>query len=275
MRTILLIFLLAFGIAVKAQQKVDTDISVSYNTTNNESALYVTNKKAYPITIKLAFSLQNAKWSQGEKIIFEIPENTIAKKVGSVKQINRSKAWQFNYKYIWGTGYLYSTKPNESYIYDLPFKKGTAHSIIQGYNGSFSHQNQYSLDFDLLEGTQILAAREGKVVDLKEQFEGNCPTKACADFGNYITIMHNDNTFATYYHIQKNGVMVNIGDFVKKGDLIALSGNTGWSIGPHLHFICYINYWNGAYNSIPTKFKINKGAEYDILQENKTYKKDY
>ncbi|WP_309997394.1 M23 family metallopeptidase [Chryseobacterium sp. 2987] len=51
---------------------------------------------------------------------------------------------------------------------------------------------------------------------------------------------NSDGTFAQYYHLKENGVKVNLGDQVKKGDVIALSGNTGWCNGPHLHFVCYI-----------------------------------
>ncbi|MGB8169537.1 MAG: M23 family metallopeptidase [Chthoniobacteraceae bacterium] len=39
-----------------------------------------------------------------------------------------------------------------------------------------------------------------------------------------------------YLHLQKNGVLVKVGDEVQAGDLVARSGNTGCSTGPHLHF---------------------------------------
>ena len=47
---------------------------------------------------------------------------------------------------------------------------------------------------------------------------------------------HTDGTFGTYWHLQKNGISVKIGDHVSRGDVIAQSDNTGNSSTPHLHF---------------------------------------
>ncbi len=45
-----------------------------------------------------------------------------------------------------------------------------------------------------------------------------------------------DGSIAYYWHLQKDGVLVNIGDTVQTGQWIGLSGNTGYSAFPHLHF---------------------------------------
>ena len=47
----------------------------------------------------------------------------------------------------------------DSYIYDLPFKKGTRQKVVQGYGGMFSHKNKAALDFGMPEGTPVYAAR--------------------------------------------------------------------------------------------------------------------
>src|SRR5207253_2765353 len=54
--------------------------------------------------------------------------------------------------------------------------------------------------------------------------------------GNYLVIEHADGTFGVYWHLSQNGVMVNLGDHVVRGQTLALSGNTGSSSAPHLHF---------------------------------------
>ncbi|WP_277619852.1 M23 family metallopeptidase [Chryseobacterium angstadtii] len=89
--------------------------------------------------------------------------------------------------------------------------------------------------------------------------------------------MHPDGTFAQYYHLKQNGVKVNIGDQVKKGDVIGLSGNTGWSKGPHLHFVCYIPRVseNKSRETIKTLFKTGNGNKAEYLVEKKTYSKEY
>ena len=53
---------------------------------------------------------------------------------------------------------------------------------------------------------------------------------------NYVNIRHSDGTLGNYYHLKQGGSAVKIGDKVKKGQLIAYSGNTGYTTAPHLHF---------------------------------------
>jgi murein DD-endopeptidase MepM/ murein hydrolase activator NlpD len=53
-------------------------------------------------------------------------------------------------------------------------------------------------------------------------------------YGYLITIDHGFGYMTRYAHNSKN--LVKVGDFVKKGDLIALIGSTGRSVGPHLHY---------------------------------------
>ncbi|MGZ3938687.1 MAG: hypothetical protein ACXVLT_08415, partial [Flavisolibacter sp.] len=56
----------------------------------------------------------------------------------------------------------------DSYIYDLPFKEGTSHKVVQGYGGLFSHKNKAALDFAMPVGTPVYAAREGTVYRYKD-----------------------------------------------------------------------------------------------------------
>lgn len=144
-------------------------------------------------------------------------------------------------------------KPDSSYVYSLPYAPMTRHKIMQGYNGRFSHQNQHALDFKMKEGTPIHATRGGVVVKVKQDSDKHGRTSAFAEHGNYIIIYHEDGTFAYYYHIPQNGSKVNVGEQVKQGQIIALSGNTGWTTSPHLHFVVKRTTEKG-YKTIPTLF---------------------
>jgi murein DD-endopeptidase MepM/ murein hydrolase activator NlpD len=110
-------------------------------------------------------------------------------------------------------------------------------------------------------GTKILAARDGVVTRVKEDGnKGGWNRKHRSD-GNNVIITHPDNSRAGYWHLKKDGVLVNVGDTVKKGQVIALSGNTGYTAFPHLHFIVWTSR-GGNWQQVPTRFETSKGIKY-------------
>jgi murein DD-endopeptidase MepM/ murein hydrolase activator NlpD len=125
--------------------------------------------------------------------------------------------------------------------YRLPFRKGETHEVSQGYNGRWTHRgpDRYAVDFAMPEGTTVCAARDGVVVDLRKSSQTGGPDKKYADEDNYVSIAHADGTIGEYHHLQYDGVLVEIGARVTAGQPIALSGNTGYSTLPHLHFGVY------------------------------------
>lgn len=148
-----------------------------------------------------------------------------------------------------------------SYVYSLPYKKGTSHILIQGYFSSFSHKNRAALDFKMKTGTEVYAARAGVVIRLEEKNSKGGRNKKYRKYANLVVIQHDDGTKAGYWHLQKNGVLVNVGDTVKQGQPIALSGKTGYTFLPHLHFIVWTNK-NGGWQQVPTRFLTSKGVKY-------------
>ena len=86
------------------------------------------------------------------------------------------------------------------------------------------------IDFGAPVGSPVRAAAAGKV-----EFAGPAP-----GFGNHVRIQHAG--FETSYsHLSEIPESIRPGAEVKEGDIIALSGNTGLSTGPHLHFEYYLN----------------------------------
>ena len=145
--------------------------------------------------------------------------------------------WNWHYAFGWSRG-DYTAQHDDDHQYRLPFVDGEAFRINQGCNGSFSHMgnDRYAVDFGTPVGTTITAARAGTVVDAIESNRRGGPSERFREFDNRIVILHEDRTHAIYSHLQFNGALVEIGDVVEAGQPIGLSGNTGFSSGPHLHF---------------------------------------
>ncbi|MDX2306038.1 MAG: M23 family metallopeptidase [Microscillaceae bacterium] len=153
-----------------------------------------------------------------------------------------------------------TVKHEDNFIYMLPFMHRQKFRLIQGYNGRFSHQRQYALDFKMPEGTPICAIREGTVIETRFDSEKGGKDASFADDANYIIIYHRDGTFAHYWHLKAGGVAVKPGQKVNAGDIIGYSGNTGWSSTPHLHLVVK----KPAYLkmvSIPTLYLIKKNKK--------------
>lgn len=165
-------------------------------------------------------------------------------------------------------GDLKNDRVNEdtSFVYWLPYKKSDKYLFIQGANSSYSHKNELAFDFKMKQGSSICAAREGEVISIKADSDKGGLKQEYLDDGNHIIIRHEDGSIAQYWHLQQNGVLVRIGDQVKKGQAIGLSGNTGYTAFPHLHF--QIIDKNGR--EILPRFQTKKGVLY--LRPGRWYK---
>ncbi|MEH0576687.1 MULTISPECIES: M23 family metallopeptidase [Streptomyces] len=84
-------------------------------------------------------------------------------------------------------------------------------------------------DFAVPSGTKVMAAHGGTVVKAGGNGAGDGPA-----YGNAIVIKHANGVYSQYAHLSQ--IDVKIGQIVKTGQKIALSGNTGNTSGPHLHF---------------------------------------
>ncbi|MFE4593617.1 M23 family metallopeptidase [Streptomyces laurentii] len=110
-------------------------------------------------------------------------------------------------------------KPVSSYALSASYNQG-------GAMWAHKHSGQ---DFAVPVGTVVKAAADGTVVKAGPNGGGDGPA-----YGNAIVIKHANGTYSQYAHLSK--IQVNIGQKVSAGQQIALSGNTGNSSGPHLHF---------------------------------------
>lgn len=233
--------------------------------------IFADNSELAPVSVEYSYSSQNMSSSLQDKSVIVIP--ALAKKfaLSTLKTVDKTKPTKFNYDAYFVLGDVNLAVADDSFVYNLPFEKSKKHSIYQGYNGKFSHQDAYSIDFSLETGDKVYSARGGKVVTVVTHNNRNCMTKECANFNNKIIILHSDGTLAEYVHLRQNGSAVKVGDDVSQGEHIGFSGNTGWSKGPHLHFSVFTPKMDGGRKYFKTKFSVAGSKIPVYLSEGKTY----
>jgi len=160
-----------------------------------------------------------------------------------VWQTDPSKGFSFRLSYQQMIGPPLDQLP-PPYNYYPPFPLGLAFPISQGFDEDTTHKdpsNQYAVDIVMPIGTPILAARAGVVMEMEDNFHGAAQKERYLPRSNYIRILHDDGTMAVYAHLEANSLRVREGTQVSRGQWIANSGNTGYSNGPHLHFVIQLN----------------------------------
>jgi murein DD-endopeptidase MepM/ murein hydrolase activator NlpD len=153
-------------------------------------------------------------------------------------------------------------KDDSSFIYRLPYEANKKHLLVQGYFSRYTHKSRAALDFKMKKGSKVCAARGGVVIRVKEDGDKGGWNKKYRPYGNVIVIQHEDGSRAGYWHLQHNGAFVNVGDTVKQAQVIGLSGKTGYTFFPHLHFIAWRSDGRGQWKQVGTRFKTNKGIRY-------------
>lgn len=160
----------------------------------------------------------------------------------------------FSYQYLYGhPGTLH--RPEAPYR--LPYALDEAHPVSQAYPEVMTHAseaNRHAVDFEMPIGTQVFAAREGVVIETADAFFGaGLDLAVDAVRANFVRILHDDGTLALYGHLNGHSIRVLPGERVSRGQYIADSGNSGFSSGPHLHFVVQRNR-AGAMESVPVRF---------------------
>ncbi len=108
--------------------------------------------------------------------------------------------------------------------YRISSKYGPRHHPV--YKKPMMHNG---IDIAVPIGTEVVSVQDGVVHSIHYDDRS----------GKYVSVKHANGVRTTYCHLNKQ--LVAKGDVVKKGDLIAMSGNTGRSTGPHVHYIVRIN----------------------------------
>jgi murein DD-endopeptidase MepM/ murein hydrolase activator NlpD len=177
-----------------------------------------------------------------------LPDGAIAEVVSAVhgESIGGVDVW-YEIRRSSGTGFVFSSfarctddpLPTVSGYY-VPFACGASVRVTQSPGGGVSHtgRSMYAFDFAAALNTEIRAMAPGRVTLVSTATGPGDPCynggdASCGSAANLVIIEHADGTTAAYKHI--NSATVSVGATVQRGDVIARSGSTGHSTGPHLH----------------------------------------
>lgn len=195
-------------------------------------------------------------------IVTVVPPGRTGIVLGTVVPANPAKNMSFRMDYHWGLG-DFRAHPSPNARYRLPFRDGLTFLVSQGTGGPVSTHSEpgslYAVDFSMPEDTPIVAARAGTVIYTEFAHTEGGMTPEMEGQANVVLIQHADGTRAVYAHLAPGGVLVSPGQQVQEGEVIGLSGSTGFSSGPHLHFAVQQVRDTGdnfAYESIPFKFSV-------------------
>ncbi|TZF91746.1 peptidoglycan DD-metalloendopeptidase family protein [Cognatilysobacter lacus] len=200
------------------------------------------NRLAGPVEVRLAFSRDNNMRADPDLPVSTTVPASRRSVIAYLEALDPAQPGDFELTMDAVPGDPRARPQDVEYL--LPLRMRGWH-IEQGFGGSFSHddeQNRYAIDLAAPIGTPVLAARDGVVMQVESDFaRAGLDRERYAGRANLIRILHDDGTMAMYAHLKAEGVLVRLGQRVQAGQVIGLSGNTGFTSGPHLHFSVQAN----------------------------------
>ncbi len=169
-------------------------------------------------------------------------------------------ATRVDYDYRWQLGDP-AARPDSDYAYLAPIPASGSFAVTQSFNGGFSHSGdsgRYAVDIAMPVGTAVRAARGGTVTSITDQFNAGGNSPSYRSQTNSVYVMHDDGTFGIYAHLRHRSALVQTGQRVERGQILAQSGNTGYSTAPHLHFAVLHNA-GMKWSSIPFEMQSGSG----------------
>lgn len=220
------------------------------------TAVIADNTSIVPVQLELELTESSNIVSDKEwPISVIVPPRTQAL-VGQLYPAQADRAWSFRYRARWWLGDPLAHHDANA-VYRLPFRDGLEFRVTQAPGGPITTHDAdhsvYAVDIAMPSGTPIVAARSGYVMENIRKYGEGGPDERFRAKANLVRILHDDGTWAEYAHLLHDSANVYPGQRIEAGTQIGLSGNSGFSSGPHLHFVVKRN--AGAQEvSVPFQF---------------------
>lgn len=155
-----------------------------------------------------------------------------------------------------GLGLLYSVPASATPQLAAPWPCGVTYSITQGHNtGSHTAEGAYAWDVGIGLGGEVSAPADGRVRLIRMDSNSYGCDSAYANDANYVVIDFGDGTEALFLHLQAGSSGLQVGQAVKRGDVVGRVGNSGWICGTHLHFQIQQTCGSWWCQSVPSAFQ--------------------
>ena len=242
-----------------------TTVSVDWD--DDTDVIVVTNRKTLPVTFNLELT-RAAYVTTAPKapVAFVLdPGETRVIRFVSTSSVNDM---DYAFRWFWNSGSA-KAKHKPKQPYRLPWDEGLAFRCSQGFDGTFSHDEQHAVDIEMPVGTRVRAARAGRVIDIVDGWGPGGNDPSLIDKANLVKILHDDGTMASYVHLQAGSMEVALEQRVEAGDPIARSGDSGFHSGPHLHFVVKSPLDGAVSRTHPVRFDV--GGEVLMLDIGRVY----
>lgn len=236
------------AVEVEQQRLVFTEKSHAVAVVNRGSqqrpALYAVNQTAGPAEVWVEFTRrENLSFSEAGPYHWVLPP-TSERFVLRLAAADESRSWAYEWTYFYVPGAPGDPAGVGLMELEPPFRGGPF-PISQAFMGEASHkqhpESHYAVDIVMPGGTPITAAYPGLVMEVEKDFSRSGWSLEYADEANYVRVLHANGTMAVYAHLAPDAIEVALGQRVEAGQLLGYSGTTGYSTGPHLHFVLQFN----------------------------------
>jgi murein DD-endopeptidase MepM/ murein hydrolase activator NlpD len=136
--------------------------------------------------------------------------------------------------------------------YSLPVPKDKLQRIDRMSSPAHIGKLRNAIDFIVAENTPVLAAADGVVTFVNDNSNIGGPSIEYWHGSNFIVIQHPNSEYSRYDHLAHRSAVVRTGQYIKRGQVIARVGMTGFTYVAHLHFQVFVFTGNNIWTDFDT-----------------------